>query len=729
VLLGLLLLAALAADQASAALVGSRATSEGRLVTLDTGGLRLELLTTGNRVRVTRLSSQGGRNEVGGAGAGGLWLVKVGGPGGEGVLTEAEASGLATTTGPDRVVFTWRVPRSGAACQVALTVRVVSGDPLSYWSLRVATPPDLQVTDVEFPRLTNLRLRRDMRLAVPWCDGVEYDLRPGMAYSDVYPSMLVAMQFVALYAAGQGVYVAAHDPQASSKTITARARQDGVEVIINPWPEVSAKPGGGWRTGYETAVGVFRGDWCQAAATYRQFAATTPWWRAAAAPSSPTWFRDLDLWLLNDASSFSLDTEAVARAGEYFKNVRKGIHWYNWYQYSGGDTMSCYPDFVARDGFPEAVKEVQRAGFRVMPYTDGRLWREDNPTYAAEKADELATRQADGAINEEYTRCAVVCPWLPRWQSKVADVARRVVSEYGADAVYVDEIGAARAVRCYAAAHGHPLAGGHWWVDGYREMSDALRKALPPEAAFTTEHAAECYLGSFDGFCTVNNPKVPPAVGRAIPLFAAVYAGRTTPFGFRSDDCTEEGFAHPLAFRQNQADGFLRGGQLGWVHTRILMQPRAAAEAAFLRNLVRVRAQSHAFLAYGSFIGPVEVGGDNPRLTAEVSMPAWMVWVPDWAPFEYRSTARYDIAMPAVQATAWRAVDGALGVAVVNVSARERAVSLRLPLAAAGLRPGAHLRLRVVGPESSRNAVLDGELTRDLRVPADSALLIEARQS
>ncbi|MCX6069473.1 MAG: hypothetical protein NTU91_01235 [Chloroflexi bacterium] len=113
------------------------------------------------------------------------------------------------------------------------------------------------------------------------------------------------------------------------------------------------------------------------------------------------------------------------------------------------------------------------------------------------------------------------------------------------------------------------------------------------------------------------------------------------------------GFAHPLAFRQNQTDGFLRGGQVGWIHTRILMQPRAAAELAFLRNLARVRAQAHAFLVHGSFIGPVEVDGDNPRLTAEVNMPAWMVWVPDLAPFEYRSTARYSIDIPAVQATGW----------------------------------------------------------------------------
>ena len=56
------------------------------------------------------------------------------------------------------------------------------------------------------------------------------------------------------------------------------------------------------------------------------------------------------------------------------------------------------------------------------------------------------------------------------------------------------QIGAAGAVLCYDKSHGHPLAGGHWWVDGYWKMLGPLQQKIAqvsPDKMLTTESNAE----------------------------------------------------------------------------------------------------------------------------------------------------------------------------------------------------------------------------------------------
>lgn len=427
-LLAALLICLAAHPPASAALVQCRSEAEALVYAFESGPLRLNLRARASHLTLDLLAAPAGPNQVTASPADGLWLIKLTGPDGEKSLTDADATGLTVTTAADRAVLCWLIPLPGAVCQVTMTVRIAEHDPLSYWSLEVATPDPYQLADVEFPRLTNLRLCPGSKLAIPWCDGVEYDLRAGMGYGDVYPSMLVSMQFIALYADGAGVYIAAHDPAASAKGLRARAREEGVEVVLNPWPESG---GATWRPGYETAVGVFHGDWRQAAAIYRAFAATTPWWRASASQPTPGWFRDMDLWLLNDATSFDLDAKACLAASEYYAGVRRGIHWYNWYESPG--SMSSYPDFPAREGFAAAVKQMTQAGYKVMPYMDGRLWSKDNPSWQTEHAEGLAVRHLDGSVFEDYTRCGVMCSWLSALRNAARSRLRSALDDAQAD--------------------------------------------------------------------------------------------------------------------------------------------------------------------------------------------------------------------------------------------------------------------------------------------------------
>ncbi|MEI6501083.1 MAG: hypothetical protein WCP21_08655, partial [Armatimonadota bacterium] len=93
-------------------------------------------------------------------------------------------------------------------------------------------------------------------------------------------------------------------------------------------------------------------------------------------------------------------------------------------------------------------------------------------------------------------------------------------------------------------------------------------------------------------------------------------------------------------------------------------------------------------------------------------------------PFEYRSTARYNIDMPAVQATAWLSEDNSLGIAVVNASDQRREVTVELPLKDAGLPTNAKLRLRALNPEGPGDETAITDPSVALRIPPDSALFL-----
>jgi hypothetical protein len=241
-----------------------------------------------------------------------------------------------------------------------------------------------------------------------------------------------------------------------------------------------------------------------------------------------------------------------------------------------------------------------------------------------------------------------MCPYTAQWQEKIAGLVDRLIKECGVDGVYIDQISAAHPVRCFNPNHGHPIGGGHFWVDGYRKLLDLVRAKLPKERMITTEESAECWVDQFDALLLVNTPST---AGTPIPLFPAVYSGRTVVFGFLyfpKDDLEKS-----LPFRAKMARCFVFGSQLGWVQPKLIMQPEFAKEAEFLRNLAKCRSTGHKFLTYGRFLGLLDVRGDNPRVKGEGSGSFG---------------GSYKIDMPSVIGSSWLAEDGSVGIALANMS-------------------------------------------------------------
>ncbi len=646
---------------------------------LSSGKLTLAFALCEGRLNLKGFARAGGCEWLN-EGPGELWKIEFLSPDGEKFELAGDEASLADIASiPPALKFTWTVRLRDETASVVVTVRLDKDDSLSYWSLEADLPDAWRIVRADFPITSNIKLRENLKLAAPNGWGMEYAMAPGVGYDGIYPSCAAAMQFVALYDRHEGIYIGAHDPKANHKRFRVQAEESGVAFTLVNYPSIP-KDHHTFRLPFEVAIGVFIGDYYDAAQIYREFTYTTRWGRAGPVSKRPIpqWVKATDLWLRPDGSPED-NVEVTRRALKYF-GVTTSLHWYRWHVIPY-DTL--YPEyFPPLPGFVEGVQALQSEGAHVMPYINGRLCDPNSATWNDEGGSKWAALQEDG---EPYTEVYgskvplnVMCPFTEEWQSKIAGIVDRLIRECGVDGVYIDQIAAAYAVQCFDPSHGHSIGGGSFWVEGYRKMLDRVRTLLPEDRMITSEENAECWIDQFDALLLVNTHTDHPP----IPLFPAVYSGRTINFGFMylpADDLERS-----LPFRVKMGRGFLWGTQIGWIQPARIMAPDAVNEAEFLRNLARCRRFGHEFFTFGRFLGPVDARGDFPQLKGVATGSFG---------------GEYEIDVPAVMACAWQSEAGDLAVALVNLSDRRESVSIEFPLEKAGLDPAEESFVDLYDPE------------------------------
>lgn len=673
----------------------------GGICSLKTGKLTAGFDTDGDNISLVELSGTDGRNWIAKPGDGPLWRIAFSGPDGAvEVIDSNQAEPIGIAHAANGLQFAWEICVGTEDREVELTIEARKGSVTSEWSLKVESPPGWKVTRADFPILPDISPEVAKKMAVPFGYGLEYDVKPGMGYEATYPSMIAAMQFVTFYGTGKALYIGTHDSEANHKVYNAKADEHRASFTCANWPGLAE---GDYEAPGKAVIGVVDGGWYEAAQVYRKWALTAPWSKAGPVSQRPIpqWLKDTDLWLRVEFGYEGI-ADVCKRAREYFGDVATALHWYKWHEIPY-DTL--YPDyFPTRPGFAEGVKELQEQGFHVMPYINGRIVDPNSKGWNEEGLSKSAARRENGEPYTEVYGSKVplnsMCPSSTAWHDKVAYLVDRLTHECNVDGVYVDQIGCAWAYPCYDKAHDHLPGGGHFWVDGYRELLDKARAKLPAGRMFTTEENIECFIDKFDALLLVNTPC---ATDRAvIPLFPAVYSGRTITFGFQYIAKDDIGKSTP--FRAKMAREFIYGAQIGWVLAEQLMAPEAEKEREFVRNLTKCRSHAHKFLLEARFLGLVDVTGDNPsiKFTAD-------------APFG----GDYTLDLPSVFASAWEAEDGSIGVALANMSDEDRRVEFVAPL-----KKSKAYQMEEFGPEGRISTAKAKSAMQTVTVPARSAVVV-----
>jgi hypothetical protein len=571
----------------------------------------------------------------------------------------------------------------------------VAADDAFRWTLRIENE-NLELQRAVFPQLALAPPGGDAAVFIPRGPGEVQKGIWGRAfkYKGLYPEgWAVPMQFLA--STGEsGLYFAMHDPAGTAKDIKveSRPKDEAVDFSFDhPAPDWGV-------AGNDLSVGeavwkLLRGDWFDAAMVYREWARREARWLQYRR-ETPAWMNELCVWVQGGNSP-----QIAEFAREMGLPV--GFHWYNWHQIPFDNDYPHY--FPPKEGMAAAVRELQKSGVRVMPYINGRLWdtrdkgTEDfeftNTALPAATKDQngkpyvesYGSREADGSP----VKLSVMCPKTRLWQEKVGGIVQRLFEEVGVDGVYIDQIGAAAPKLCYDRSHGHPLAGGAWWVESYGEMLEAIRRRMPPGRMITTECNAETFADRFDGLLTWHWQ-----LEGQVPAFPAIYGGRVPMFGRAYGG----GATKDLALRMKAGQQLAWGEQIGWMGANVV---REKDSFDFLKKAVHLRHRYRHCFVEGEMARP-------PRLAVPQVKADWQWHGVHW------------VTADAVQAGAWRLPkEGKLVLLFANVGDEAVKTEVRIDGKSYGLE-GAELRVTVAPGDETFTVPL--VFTREISFPAKSVL-------
>ncbi len=582
------------------------------------------------------------------------------------------------------------------------------------WSLRVENQnPEWSVWRVAFPQIAIAELDPDAKVFFPRAPG---EVQKGLwqrefRHQGLYPEPWTTMQFMAAYDEQRktGLYVAMHDPNASAKDISVASRPEErtVTFTFDHPAEDMGIAGNDVALSGEAVWQLLRGDWFDAAMIYRSWLRREARWYPALGDEgrgdTPQWMRELPVW--TQAWGDRAKVVSQVKAFAEYMDVPVGFHWYGWHQIPFDNDYPHY--FPVTEGFSEGVQELRQAGIYVMPYINGRLWdmrdrgvedfeftRVALPAATKDDAgqpyeEKYGSKEADGSP----VRFAVMCPATELWQDRIHSICLRLFDEYHVDGVYIDQISAMSPKLCFDRTHGHPLGGGHWWVEGYWEMLRSIRDRMPEGCMLTSECNSEPFARWFDGYLTWTWQH-----DGQVPAFMAVYGGAIQMFG----RAYRGGEANALALRMKAGQQLVFGEQIGWIGPDIVNEEESAA---FLRQMVRLRWRLRRYFSTGEMCRPPRLEGDMPTVRA------------DW---EWREN--WWVTTDAVMTGAWRLpTENRLVLMFVNVSDSPVSAQFHFDGRQFGVE-GEQVRVTVIDQEDTLDTfVAPYAFHRELRLPPCTA--------
>lgn len=656
----------------------------------------------------------------------------------------------------DRLTLEWSHFQSDDGLRVTANIFLDDHSTTARWQISVTGLRKAAIRTIAFPRIGLLTPSEQETLAVPqWIGEITGQIRKivnpmgekknGARREWDYPGLL-SMQFIAYYTgAGPGMLVAADDTQLLRKQFAVfgdGAGGLGLEVIHHVAQERNAALT--FATPYSVTVQSFSGDWFTAAVFYRKWARNQHWVQESRARrnQTPDWVRNTALWVWNRGTSANVLSPAVALQDYADLPVSVFWHWWHGCAYDVG-FPEYFPPREGNETFRQAVAVANATGIHEIVYLNQRLWGMTTKSWTAENAAVAAVKDVDGKIHPEIYNtfekapCASMCMGTTFWRNKYAGLAERAVKELGVSGIYMDQ--ACTSLACYDPSHGHPLGGGAYWMDGFKTLELDIRKRCSGmrDVALAGEGCGEGWLPYLDLMLSLQvsmERYAAPNEWEPVPLFNVVYHDCAIQFGNYSsltrppyDELWPKEFAAPAPlalldqkfatqFRLEQARAFVWGQQPSIANFQILQLQERREEIAFAVKLAKLRMKALKYLRDGVFLQPPAL--KVPQLEIPISRLSIYAG-------QQEAVKEYSKQIPLVLASAFRAKDEDIAIALVNISSHLQSITIPLnasnwpcPSRANLYRLSETERLKIRAIETQTN-----ELTVDL--PPEDAVIYE----
>ncbi len=567
---------------------------------------------------------------------------------------------------------------NGKPVSVRVTVRCPKDDPNTYWSLSVDNQTGLPLEHIDFPTVVTPNDLKgtggDAKLFWPGMEGVEVEdmaLResfwwkwrpiehPAMGWLGLYPSAC-PMQFMAYYTPQAGLYIAAHDAQSNPKGIEYHAHPAGgifLDYRLFPgpvWDKHYAMP-------YEMVVGVFQGDWYDAADRYRAWLDKSGMPRPKKLednPARPDWFeqspiivtypvrgtKDLGDMKPNEYFPYTKALPVLDSLSKQFdsKVLALLMHWegsapwappYCWPPYGGAEDFQQFVDGLHAKGNLAGVY-ASGTGYTIHSNTDPTFNREQE--FEEKHLVDIVTQAPDGKPADNGV-CAGpnaqrigydMCPANEWVKDVVADEVAKVLPSGVYYMQYFDQNLGGSCYRCYAKTHGHPSGPGIWqneaMMDIYRRLQETVQRSGRKTLIGCEAAAAEPFIP----YLLFNDNRFHLNLHAGTPVPAYAYVNHEYLNNFMGNQNAVSAFVDiaksPLNLHQRVAMSFVEGDLLTailkgggklcweWGGSWDAQGPDHDAVVTLMRNLnAWRRGAGKPYLLYGRMVKPVPYSGDH----------------------------------------------------------------------------------------------------------------------
>lgn len=630
-------------------------------------------------------------------------------------------AGLHKKANGDQIaVMEWndlRFQAEDSICSVRVTVELPADDGVAKWRISVSNRSGYWgLWEVACPAVNGFPGEGEYDIATPVTGSGGYLLKNWKgSFRHRSPSGFFPMQFMSFNTGSNAVYFSGSDGESRAKDFFADSKAKKLALIR--YPENMGVAGSDQPDQYSVSFGPYRGGWLEAAHRYRKWALKQVW--TASGPISQRadfpeiatnvgfWIRDTWVWDMppdvnkntGDPRSWKTDTRDPHEMNLPFLKAMKtmdvpiAFQWYGWHHVLFDNN---YPHFLPPlKGFKERTAELVDSGALIVPYINGLS--ADSKIADWDKFDPHAIKDQSGGLHQHFYwdgagGLTPMCPNQNFWHYSINNVVDSIINVYGANGIYMDEISCNSHELCFNPDHRHPLGGGRYWADGYRNL---YRKTLNiahqngNNRVITSESANEIFFDLVTANLFTGHP-----TDYEIPLLQVVYSGYTLFYASRCDYRKSS-----RLFKFGVGQGFIDGRQIGWMDFD-LFRPQFSELAEYMKNCAKYRMVTKKYLVFGRLWEPVYPENKVPFFQEE-----------------FTGGGAHTGSAPSAEARLWQAEDGSIAVFIANYTEKETAFSYTIKpakygLDAAGyqlteLSPGGNTPISKAGKTISRTEMLE----------------------
>jgi len=581
---------------------------------------------------------------------------------------------IKRSNGDQVVILEWndlRFWEEDSICSVRITIELPGNDAMAKWEISVSNHSDYWgLWEVACPSVNGFPAAGRYDIAIPVTGSGGHLLKNWQgSFKRRSPSGFFPMQFMSFNNDTGSVYFSSMDGESRAKDFYFDSEINELSLIR--YPENMGIAGSDLPGYYAVAFGPFQGGWLEAAYRYREWALQQVW--TARGPISQRtdfpeiatnigfWVRDTWVWDLppdvdkdtGDPFLWRRDERDPHEMNLPFLNAMKrmgvpiAFQWYGWHHVLFDNE---YPHFLPPlKGFKERVAELVDSGALIVPYINGLS--ADSKITDWDKFDPHAIKDEAGGLRQKFYRDGAgrltpMCPNQNFWHYTINYVVDSIINVYGANGIYMDEISCNSHELCFNPDHRHPLGGGHYWADGYRNL---YRKTLNiahqngKDIVITSESANEIFFDLVTANLFTGRP-----TDYEIPMLQIVYSGYTLFYASRCDFRKSD-----LLFNFSIGQGFIDGRQIGWMDFD-LFRPQYSKKIEYMKNCAKYRMVTRKYLVFGRLWEPVYPDNEVPFFEEE-----------------FLGGGRHTGHVPGAEARLWQAEDGSIALFMANYVDRE----------------------------------------------------------